>query len=83
MFWKNKHQQNILIKRQNKRLQKILVMLESLHKKLDTLSLSVNPPNNLNPENGAFDAATKLRKLQTEMDSSLAGTIVDQPVRVD
>ena len=70
------NQQNDLIKKQNKRLRKIQNSVESLHTQLKTISALLDPDNS---PNGAFDAAQKLQQLQTQMDASLAGTIVEQP----
>jgi uncharacterized coiled-coil protein SlyX len=76
---KTLNQQNDLIKRQNKRLRKIQDSVQCLNDKLATLSELIYPSKTDDPANGAFEAATKLRELQSDMDASIVGTIVDKP----
>ena len=69
--------QNKLIKKQNKRLQEVLLEVQYTHTKLDQIYSLFHPTNQV--DNGAFETAQKLTDLQNSLDG-LAGTVVNQPV---
>ncbi len=73
-------EQQILIKKQNKRLRKIENMLQSYHNKLKELFELIHPTDPIRPEN--LEEIKKLEGIQRQLDDQI-GTVINEPVGTD